>query len=298
MQALQGWWVCQRGKAYHVEAKVQEAVVVIHKGYEPPPRGRSWSVRLTLQGDDIIWPQSRNAGRAKAVFRHANCVVWVLLGTVGHEFSWQRSHGRPRWWGHRWVAAVAESEVQGPVPAASSLQRRTVSFDEVAAVGRSSEPVAEVRSLAVESVAEVPAIVAQSVVQGPELAASRMQTTTVSLDDVAAVGSSSEPVAEVRSHAAEFVAEVPILAYANSSVGLEHGGLWAHAIYVVCMRCMINPMLELFRCLMDLQCLWLAPVVTQSERFTSQSALIWLGGSALAARSIFTTLVELILSSD
>ena len=61
---------------------------------------------------------------------------------------------------------------------------------------------------------------------------------------------------------------------------------------------MINPMLELFRCLMDLQCLWLAPVVTQSERFTSQSALIWLGGSALAARSIFTTLVELILSSD
>ena len=287
MQALQGWWVCQRGKAYHVEAKVQEAVVVIHKGYEPPPRGRSWSVRLTLQGDDIIWPQSRNAGRAKAVFRHANCVVWVLLGTVGHEFSWQRSHGRPRWWGHRWVAAAAEFEVQGPVPAASSLQRRTVSFDEVAAVGRSSEPVAEVRSLAVESVAEVPVIVAQSVVQGPELAASRMQTTTVSLDDVAAVGSSSEPVAEV-----------PILAYPNSSVGLEHGGLWANAIYVVCMRCMINPMLELFRCLIDLQCLWLVPVVTQSERFTSQSALIWLGGSALAARSIFTTLVELIPSSD
>ena len=197
MQALQGWWVCQRGKAYHVEAKVQEAVVVIHKGYEPPPRGRSWSVRLTLQGDDIIWPQSRNAGRAKAVFRHANCVVWVLLGTVGHEFSWQRSHGRPRWWRHRWVATAAEFDVQ----------------------------VAEVRSLAVESVAEVPAIVAQSVVQGPELAASRMQTTTVSLDDVAAVGSSSEPVAEVRSHAAEFVAAVPILAYPNSSVGLEHGGL-------------------------------------------------------------------------
>ena len=53
-----------------------------------------------------------------------------------------------------------------------------------------------------------------------------------------------------------------------------------------------------FRCLMDLQCLWLVPVGTQSERFTSQSALIWLGGSALAARSIFTTLVELIPSSD
>ena len=239
MQALQGWWVCQRGKAYHVEAKVQEALVVIHKGYEPPPRGRSWSVRLTLQGNDIIWPQSRNAGRAKAVFRHANRVVWVLLGTVGHEFSWQRSHGRPRWWRHRWIATAAEFDFQvaevrslvvesvaeGPVPAASSLQRRTVSFDEVAAVGRSSEPVAEVRSLAVESVAEVPVIVAQSVVQGPELAASRMQTTTVSLDDVAAVGSSSEPVAEVRSLAAESVAEVPILAYPNSSVGLEHGGL-------------------------------------------------------------------------
>ena len=113
MDILFGWWVCQRGKAYHVSSdpwsKPDEAVVLVLKDNT----FSSWRVQIVFDREQgaIIWPEGRTSGRARAEFDGEGRVSWRPLDGRGHLWHWQRS------WGGRpaWKASEQRFEVVAPI---------------------------------------------------------------------------------------------------------------------------------------------------------------------------------------